>query len=136
MDEYLTNRVLTASPQQLHLMVVEACLRHTRTAETALAAGDLAASHVALDNARRHLAHLMSGLDPLSEDDFMLNLRGLFKLAFRQLTLADIDHRPELVATAARILSEHRETWLLVMEQTAGEDAHASVPAPRLAFSA
>ena len=134
MDEYLVNRVLTASPEQLHLMIVDGCLRHCRAAEQAITDATYDAAHTSLDLARQHLSQLLAGLSPTADDEFLVNLRGLFKLAFRNLTLADLQHDVALVQTASKILSDYRQTWLLVMENLT-----ENRPAPTgqsLAFSA
>ena len=138
MDEYLVNRVLTASPHQLHLMVVEACLRHMRAAEAALEDDAFDKAHTALDEARRHLSHLLGGLNPEADDEFMVNLRGLFKLAFRQLTLADIDHQTDHVRSAISVVASHRETWTLLIDELSGAEpvAAAAAPTGRLTISA
>lgn len=117
MDEYLVNRVLTASPEQLHLMVVEGGLRHARLAAAALADDDYERSHVALDEARKHLSQLLTALNPESTDEFVVNLRSLFKLAFRHFTLGDLDRDVERIEAGIAILAEHRETWRLVMQE-------------------
>ena len=126
MDEYLVNRVLTASPQQLHLMVVDGCIRHTRQAELAIAEQRWDDSHTALTEARAHLTHLLSGINPQADDEFLVNLRGLFKLAYKLMTLADLQRDAASLPTALAILTEHRETWKLVIEATTDSAAPAS----------
>ena len=121
MDEYLVNQVMTASPQQLHLMVVDGCLRHARLAADAIAEQDFDRSHDALTEARTYLTHLLSGLNPEADDEFMVNLRGLFKLAFRQMTLADIERDGAKLAPAIDVLAEHRATWKGVMDALAAD---------------
>ena len=59
-DEYLESKVTTATPFQLHLMVLDGALRHARTAETAMAQGKMAEARTALAEARRFAAELLS----------------------------------------------------------------------------
>ena len=121
MDEYLVNRVLTASPEQLHLMLIDGCLRQCRAAEAAIEAETFDRAHESLDSARSHLTQLLTGLSPTADDEFLVNLRSLFKLAFRHLTLADLDHDITLVRAAATIVADYRQTWTLVMEQLSAD---------------
>ena len=136
MDEYLVNRVLTASPQQLHLMVVEGCLRHARAAAAAIADSDFERSHFALTDARRHLTHLISGLSPDADDEFLMNLRGLFNFAYLQMTTADLQHDAAALDKAIEILAEHRNTWLLVIDATTASGSGPEVSASGVKLSA
>lgn len=117
-DAYLDARVLTASPRQLHLMVVNGALRHCMAAGDAIDRGDREAKAVALGEARKHVAELLGGLSE-AEDDFLDNLRALFKYALRQLLLADARDDAKAVEDAALVLERHRETWAEVMESAA-----------------
>ena len=115
-DAYLEARVMTASPEQLHLMVVDGAIRHCWAAEDALKAGDREAKWRALSEASRHVGELLGGLSAV-DDDFVDSLRGLFKFALRQLAMADAEDDPAKLASAVRVLELHRETWAALMER-------------------
>ena len=117
-DAYLDARVLTASPQQLHLMVVNGALRHCVAAEDAINRGDREAKAVALEEAQKHVAELIGGLSD-GDDDFLDNLRALFAYAMRQLLLADARDDATAVTNAALVLERHRDTWAEVIEAAA-----------------
>ena len=114
-DAYLEARVMTASREQLHLMVIDGALRHCFGAEDALARGDREAKWQSLSEARRHVSELLGGLAAV-EDEFVDNLRALFKFTLRQLTLADADDDAGKLAEAIRVLEDHRETWTQLLD--------------------
>ena len=114
-DAYLEARVLTASREQLHLMVLDGAMRHCFAAEDALACGDREAKWQNLSQARQHVSELLGGMAAV-DDEFVDNLRGLFKFVLAQLTLADTDEDAKILKSAMRILELHRETWVSVMD--------------------
>ena len=117
-DPYLEARVMTASREQLHLMVLDGALRHCAAAAEALERGDREAKWLHLSEARGHVAELLGGMSAV-EDEFVDNLRGLFKFILAQLTLADADEDPRKLTSAVRILELHRETWVSVIDSLA-----------------
>ena len=117
-DAYLETRVMTASREQLHLMVVDGAIRHCWAAEDAFKAGDREAKWRALSEATKHVGELLGGLTDV-EDEFVDSLRGLFKFALRQLAMADAEDDPAKLASAVRVLELHRETWAALMDRLA-----------------
>ena len=51
-DEYLYNQVMTATPERLHLMVVDASLRFARQAADAMREGKIDLAYSALNRSR------------------------------------------------------------------------------------
>jgi flagellin-specific chaperone FliS len=52
-QEYLRNAVLTASPEQLQVMLIDGAIRFTLAGRSAIELGDREAAHNALERARR-----------------------------------------------------------------------------------
>jgi flagellar protein FliS len=127
-DPYLETRVLTASPQQLHLIVLDGALRYARVAHEALGRGDLEASHFAICRSGDFVSELIVGLRPGDEPELTERLKQLFLFVRRSLTQADVTHETEPLRDAIKILEMHRETWLEVMELLPKE-----APRPRAA---
>ncbi|MFO1023014.1 MAG: flagellar export chaperone FliS [Planctomycetales bacterium] len=127
-DAYLETRVLTATPEQLHLMVVDAAIRHARKGEEALKAQDREVAFFALNKARACVDELLTGLDDSHTPEVVENLKQLFLFVHRNLRLADIQQDSALAGAGLKILEMHRETWLQLMQRLAEEGA-ASRPA-------
>jgi len=116
-DEYLESKVTTATPVQLHLMVLDGALRHARMAETAMAQGKMAEARTALAEARRFTAELLSGLDAKRLPELVQNLKSLFVFVLRNLVKADLQRDTTLVSDSVTILQMHRETWLALADR-------------------
>src|ERR1700722_4605390 len=126
-DEYLESKVTTATPVQLHLMVLDGALRHARMAETAMAQGKMAEARTALAEARRFTAELLSGLDAKRLPELVQNLKSLFVFVLRNLVKADLQRDTTLVSDSVTILQMHRETWLALADRITQTSA-AHVP--------
>lgn len=133
-DAYLESRVLTAAPYQLHLLVVEAALRHSRKALEALEQKDFEVSYFALTKARECIDELIFSLNDEPLPDLSEGMKQLFLYVHRCLRLADLTHEPKQVADGIKILEMHRDNWMLAIERAAqeraaGETGSASTPA-------
>jgi flagellar secretion chaperone FliS len=116
-DEYLESKVTTATPFQLHLMVIDGAIRYARAAETSLTQRNLTDAQSALAQARRFVAEMLAGLDAKQLPEVVDQLKSLFVFVLRNLVKADLQRDPILVADSLRILHLHRETWLAVAER-------------------
>lgn len=120
-DEYLEAKVMTAPPEELHLMVVDGAIRQSALAERCLTDGDFEASHNALCRAREFVVELMNGLDESQAPQVVPQLKGLFGFAYRRLHEADMHRDSEMIADALKVLKSHRDTWRELIAARAGE---------------
>jgi flagellar secretion chaperone FliS len=126
--DYLESQVMTATPHQLHLMVVDGAIRFAVGAEAALRESDLRKARGALSKARDFVTELIAGLDEKRQPEVIRNVRSLFVFVIRCLARADLRRDAAAVRDAIQILRLHRETWLAVGEVLKAERA-ASQPA-------
>jgi flagellar protein FliS len=115
-DAYLETEVATATPQRLRLMLIEAALRRTRQAETALAANQLDDARAALARSREIVGELLAGIQP-DQSPVAKTVLGLY--AYLLSTLTEIGQTRDAVQLAGvlRVLEEERETWQQVCLQ-------------------
>lgn len=115
--DYLENQVLTAHPQQLHLMVVDGALRFARKAAQATQDQDFEQAHFALDKSRDLVAELIGGLNPEQQPDLIEQLKALFVFVYENLNHADVKQDASYIHNAIKVLSIHREAWCELIEQ-------------------
>lgn len=116
-DDYLHSKVMTASPHQLHLMVVDGAIRHANHALESLQQNDPETMHLALNRSREFVAELIAGLDDSQISETIAQLRGLFLFVMRNLAEADPTRDPRRIESALKILRIHRETWTALAAQ-------------------
>lgn len=130
-DAYLETKILTATPQQLHLIVVDGAIRAANRASEALEKKNFEACHLALNGARGLVSELIGGLDSEKSPDLVEKMKGLFLFVYRNLMEADSDHDAKKIQSALKILRIHRETWMLLIERLnvgQGDRSQASEP--------
>lgn len=116
-NEYLETRVMTAAPQELHLMVVDGAIRFATQAADALEGGDLETTHLALNRGREFVTELIGGLDPDREDEVVERLRAMFGHVYRELIAAEHERDATKIRGALQLLSIHRTGWMEIIER-------------------
>lgn len=129
-DVYLETRVMTATPEQLHLMVVDAAIRHARTGRDALDTQNREVAFLALNKARACVDELLTGLDGSHTPEVVENVKQLFLFVHRNLRLADFQQDSALAGAAIQILEIHRETWLQLMQRLSETTTASRAAAP------
>jgi flagellar protein FliS len=124
-DEYLEARVLTAPPEELHLMVVDAAIRHATRAEAALEQRDFETAWFALNRAREFTVELIGGLNTEHAPELVADLKRLFGFVYRSLNEAGVLHDAEKVRGALTVLRIHRETWRELLQDRKNATAGA-----------
>lgn len=137
-DEYLENQVLTASPHQLHLMVLDGAIRFARQGMAAMSDGSGESVRWALQRARNCVSDLIGAIKPQTAPDLAEPQKQLFLNVYWNLAVAEIERNPERIADGLRILQMHRETWVELGRklQVSGQSAavnRSSIPEPHLA---
>lgn len=112
MDEYLQASVMTASPQRLHLMVIDKALNHSRQALEALDSGDLARAHDTCARAREFVAEMISGLRADQAPELVTQVKDYFLHVQKALHFADLRQDRVSAAHAVELLEGYRETWV------------------------
>lgn len=109
---YLENQVFTASPHRLHLMVIDATLRHARRGLESLEVKAWEAMFQSLSKARDCVSELIGGLQPDIAPELVDPTKDLFIFVYRNLAKADFDRDAQLIRDAISILEIHREAWV------------------------
>lgn len=135
--EYLETQVLTASPYRLHLMVIDAALRHARQGLEALNSGKWEQLDRSLSRCRDCVSELLGGLRPETAPELIEPMRALFLYVYRSIATGDLERDPDRIRGAMRVLLKHRETWIELGEKlnatpegTAALQPASVVPAP------
>lgn len=132
--QYLRNAVLTATPEQLQLMLFDGAIRYAARGQEAIAAKDIEGMFNALDRAQRIVLQLSAGLRREANPQLVDQMTALCDFVYRRLIDANMKRDAEAVDDALRILRHQRETWVLLMEkvkrvgQYSGTDGGATGP--------
>ena len=133
-QQYLKNAVMTAGPEQLHLMLLEGAIRFATRGKEAIEQKDVEAGFNALERAQRIVLELSNGLQREINPELVDQMAALYAFIYRRLVDGGVQRDVPAVADALRILRHQRETWVMLIEKLA-QDALAttgSEPAPHI----
>ncbi len=129
-QEYLRNSVLTATPEQLHLMLYDGAIRFAERGREALRAKDREACLNALERAQLLVIELSNGVRREINPELVDRMLALYNFAWRRLVDANIHQDEQALDEALRILQHQRETWVLLMEKLQKELGGQKPPTP------
>ncbi len=122
-NQYLRTKVLSASPEELRLMLIEGAVRFARTGREGLVEKNYEKSFENISQCKAIVMELLNALKPEHDEDLCNKLSGLYTYMYRLLTDANIQHELEPIDEAIKLLEYDKETWKLLMEKVAKERA-------------
>ncbi|MGL4594366.1 MAG: flagellar export chaperone FliS [Thermoguttaceae bacterium] len=116
-QQYLQAEVQTATPQKLHLMLVEAAIKNIHRTKKAWEDKNFEEGFETLSRAQDILGEILSSLDIKNCPDIAKKLASIYLFIFRQLAEGGMTHNETKLDDALRVLNSERETWRLVCEK-------------------
>ena len=107
---YRESSVLTASPEQLVVMLYDGVGRFLRQAEAALGEGAFEHAHDRLNRGEAIIDELLATLD-MDQGEIAERLQAIYIYCKRLLTQARLKRDPQKIATVIRLLGELRAAW-------------------------
>lgn len=107
---YRQSAVLTASPEQLVVMLYDGARRFLGQATVAMRAGDVETSHVKLRRAEAIITHLLETLD-LDQGEIAGRLGSIYLFCNRHLNEARLQRDPQKIEQVNSLLGELRSAW-------------------------
>ncbi len=120
-QEYLRSKVMTASPEELHLMLIEGAIKFTEEAKSALADGNIEQTHNSCVRAQNIMLELSSELDHDGNPEVCGRLASLYNFIYRRLVDGNLHHDSQAFDDAIKILGYQRETWQQLIERISSE---------------
>jgi len=132
-NEYLRNAVMTASPEQLQLMLYEGAIRFASQGRDAVLARRYEDSYNLLTRAQRIVLELQHGLRREVSPELCDNMSALYTFIYRKLVEGCVNKDVGRIDEALRILRYQHRTWVMLMdklrEERCGEPGrHAGQP--------
>jgi flagellar secretion chaperone FliS len=115
--EYLKTKVMTASPEQLQLMLYDGAIRFCEQARGAIEAKEIEKSHNLIMRAENIVMELCNGMKSDVAPDICANMKRLYLFCYERLIDANMKKNSDALDEALRILRHMRETWMLLMEK-------------------
>ncbi|HEV8291518.1 MAG TPA: flagellar export chaperone FliS [Tepidisphaeraceae bacterium] len=140
-NQYLRTKVLTATPEQLQMMLFDGGLRFCEQARAALVAKNFEQSYDLISRVQKILLELSCSLKHDVLPDLCGKLAALYNYAYRKLIEANVRHDLASLDQAINILKYQRETWAMLLNQLGKQKAAAvarnlDVPEPNAKMEA
>src|SRR5437762_1026359 len=114
-QNYLRTKVLTATPEQLQLMLYDGAIRFGEQARVALEKKRYDESYVLITRVQKIITELSCALKHDLYPELCGKLAALYNFAYRKLVEANIDHELKSLDEALNVLRFQRETWSMLL---------------------
>jgi flagellar secretion chaperone FliS len=125
-NQYLRTKVLTATPEQLQMMLFDGALRFCEQARVALTAKNFEEGYNLISRVQKILLELSCSLKHDILPDLCGKLAALYNYAYRKLIEANVRHDLASLDQTIAILKYQRETWVMLLDQLGRQKAAAA----------
>ena len=116
-NTYLRDAVMTATPEQLQLMLYDGAIRFSMQARDALERRDFESSYDRLTRAQQIVLEMLNGLDYDVNRELCERVASICNFLYRKLVDACVERSTEHIDDALKVLRIERETWQLLVDK-------------------
>jgi len=126
-NPYLRDAVMTATPEQLQLMLYDGAIRNALQARDAILRKDYEASYNKLTRAQHIILEMINGLNHDVNPELCGRMASIYNFLYRKLVDANVERDVKHIDDAMKVLRIERETWQLLVEKVNGIRAGTDV---------
>lgn len=127
-QSYLETEVLTAPPEKLRLMLIEAAIRWAQRAAQLWQDRDDEKASSALIRAQEIVTELLASINRQADPVLAGKVASVYLFVFRNLLEANLHRSPQKLDDALRVLREEQQTWRQVCARLSGSRASGESP--------
>jgi len=120
-DAYLRTQVMTASPEQLRLMLLDGAIKFARRGLEGFERADIEASYEGVSQCRAIVGELLSSIRDDPDPELARQVRSVYMFLFRELMDLGFDRDQARMRRVIELLEYERETWAKLLEKLASE---------------
>lgn len=109
-NAYRESAILTASPEQLVVLLYDGACRFLYQAAVAMRSDNVQVSHLKLRRAEAIIQHLRDTLD-MDQGEIAARLQAIYLFCNRHLNLARVERDPVKIEEVSKLLGELRAAW-------------------------
>jgi flagellar secretion chaperone FliS len=132
-EKYLEHETLSAPPQKLQLLLIEAALRQGHQAKQHWASQNEEAARKAIEHMQAIALQLLNGLSPDRSQPLVQRVAAIYSFLIRELASARLRRDAAALEGAIRVLETERETWWQVCQQLSSGAEAGGPPAAHFA---
>ena len=135
-EKYREHETLSAPPQKLQLLLIEAALRQGHRVKQHWAQADDDAARKAIQRMQAIVIQLLSGLSRDRSQPLVDRVAAVYAFIVRELAKAHLQRDHSALEGVLRVLEVERETWWQVCQQLSGQETAKNPAAPHFAQTA
>ena len=116
-NEYLRNAVLTASPEQLHLMLYDGAIRFTKQGIEGIQSQNWEQTFNGLARAQKIILEMSNSLNHDVDPQLCARMAALYNFVYRKLVDASVQRSADLAREALGLIEYQRETWVMLLDK-------------------
>ncbi len=125
-DNYLETEVMTATPQKLQSMLIEAAIRNLQRGKHLRSENQHDQACEVLIRAQEIVTQILTGLNREVDADLTRKVASVYMFVFRSLNDAQVGQDDAKLDECIRVLEVERETWRLLCEKLEQEQSGES----------
>ena len=119
---------MTASREELRLMLLDGALRFANQGLTAFASGDVPSGIDGVAQCRAIVAELLTSIRPESDPELARRIQDVYSFMYRELMALGVQRDEQRLRQVIDLLEYERQTWALLMEQVEADRPPAPEP--------
>lgn len=125
-NPYLRTQVMTASPEELRLMLFDGAIRFAEQGKVAVEQNEHEGAYEGITRCQSILLELLNSLRPEHDEKLCENLSALYTFMFTRMIDASQASDPAIIEEVLNLLKYERETWVMLMDQLARENEESA----------
>lgn len=119
-NAYLRDAILTASPEQLHLMLYDGAIRFCMHARDAIERKDFEDSYTKLTRAQNIILEMQGALNYDVNRELCERVSAIYNFLYRKLVDANVHRDTGAIDECLKVLRVERETWQILVDKVKG----------------
>lgn len=124
-NAYLRTKALTATPEELRLMLLDGAIRYARSGQEGLRTRNYEQSFNGISQCRAIVMELMTSMRREHSPELCDRMHGIYMFLFNELVNASMEKDADRLDKVIELLEFDRETWVQLMEKLREERAAA-----------
>lgn len=122
-NAYLRTKVMSASPEELRLMLLDGAIKFANQGKEGLERKDYEASYNGVSQCRNIVFELLTTIREDLALDLASNVKALYTFLYTHLLDASVEKNTQKLVEVIELLEFERETWVMLMDRIAAEKA-------------
>ncbi len=116
-NPYLRDAVMTATPEQLQLMLYDGCIRFVLQARDAIEKRDYETSYERLTRAQHIIIEMQNGLNHKVNRELCERVASIYGFLYHKLVDASVQRDVSHIDDVLKVLRLERETWQILVDK-------------------